>query len=76
MALLPCPFCGSSASFFEVHDAPGVICDSCGADIMARQGGERADARRLWNARHFHDQGKCLPENNSQEITENLVCRK
>jgi len=52
--LLPCPFCGAQAELFgedypfKLPPSPSVRCESCGANILAKNSEE---AIKRWNRR-------------------------
>ena len=49
--LLPCPFCGGDAVISAAMNShPEIACDSCGANVSAREAGVDA-AISAWNKR-------------------------
>ena len=53
LALVPCPFCGSTALGVEVADilSSWVTCLKC--EAMGPSGESRAEAIAFWNERHM-----------------------
>ena len=48
--LLPCPFCGEPAKFFDGHVVNGVRCTACGAQVIGDPSYPQT-TRDLWNSR-------------------------
>lgn len=49
--LLPCAFCGSSASFHHNGYAVWVVCQDCGASTSEGMTGDKESASAAWNRR-------------------------